>query len=77
MVVAGSCCTILCGVFLPVMAARPEGDGFLLTAINDSAAPVSLAVRAVALSCDGQSRDLGQASLDIDRCGDAGAGPGR
>ena len=52
--------------FAPVMvSARPEGDGFLLTAINDSAAPVSLAVRAVALSCDGQSRDLGQASLDI------------
>jgi len=52
--------------FAPVMvSARPEGEGFLLTAINDSAAPVSLAVRVVALSCDGQSRDLGQASLDI------------
>ena len=53
--------------YAPVhVSATPQDDGFRLTAVNDSAAPVTLTIRAEALACDGRCRDLGVVTADID-----------
>ena len=52
--------------FAPVtVSAMPGEDGFVLMAVNDSAALVTLVIHAEALACDGRRRDLGQARLVI------------
>ncbi len=53
--------------YAPVhVSAAPQGDGFCLTAVNDSNTPVALTVRAEALACDGRCRDLGTATVGVD-----------
>ena len=52
--------------YAPVtVSAVPTASGFTLTAINDSATPLRLTVRAEALSCSGAGRDLGHTEIKL------------
>ena len=52
--------------YAPVtVSAVPTDAGFTLTAVNDSASPLTLTIHAEALSCTGARRDLGQAEIEL------------
>ncbi len=52
--------------FAPVtVVAIPEGGGFQLTAVNDTAAPVSVTVHVLAARLDGSTRPLTEATVSV------------